>query len=103
MENSQKQQTMIPTQAQLTAAIIAVRNSLKWSGLIPKVINAGNCENFAMEVEEQLELLGCDGSLWEWIPDAAHCAFTLNGLWFDAECPEGADLADLPFIKRLKA
>lgn len=84
----------------ITAAIRYLR-AHGWQDLMPAQINQGNCDLFADEV---CALVAIHGGLQleaEWMPDEIpHCAVQLNGKWFDAEAPEGAPLAEHPFVVR---
>lgn len=85
-------------------------------GITPDTINAGNCGDFANEIDDQIpgaiavwgdEL---ESSFWSeqfkmlafWQDIVwGHCFVMFNGRFYDSECPLGCDYPnELPFFQR---
>lgn len=79
-------------------------------GKHPWMINCGECEDFAAELEERMGVGECiwidevDDPLYADIEEEfhiAHCVFKLNSFYYDAEEPYGVeDWRNLPLVAR---
>ena len=104
----------ISPRKRITEAIRKVLASEDWKDLTPKTINGGNCEEFAVDVANEVKDLGLDHIWLDQFPCYAHerefweyhnhCVLQYGGYFFDAESPEGEiQLEDIAFVKRIRA
>ena len=74
------------------------------SGLSPRQINQGQCDNFASDLQSLVSdsRLFCSEQFEDEWPDVpGHCWVEFEGKWFDAETPDGVDeWKDLPIFVR---
>jgi hypothetical protein len=93
----------------VTDQILLLRKKYK---IIPQKINQGNCDSFAQDL---LDIFPDGDTMWgenalqrfktkiarNATKQYYHCFFFLNGLYYDAECPQGVKYPDdLPFYQR---